>query len=127
MPTSLHNDYFCGMDARTSLISGLILLTTGIILRHYLSDDLWPTALILAGALNKIWFLFLMVRKHHYKPGIEVFLLITGLVLFFTGLWSRSTELACSVNPYLLLVSGIILKTTFVILFIVKTKPQNHV
>lgn len=115
------------MDSKTPLLAGLILIFSGAVIKYYTTSDLWPNAMIFAGVANKLWFIFLMLTTGRYRPGKELVFLILGLAVFLSGLWLRSVPCTSVIQPVALIILGIVMKTTFVVLFIVKTKKHSHV
>lgn len=108
------------MKNKWSLFAGLILLTSGILLKLIFENSGFPVILIIVGILLKILFIINKIGRTNYKPGYEVIFLVTGLALFFLGVYMKSSFLF--VEPVYLKIVGILLKITFIILFIRKTR-----
>lgn len=106
---------------RWLLFSGLGILTLGLVL-NFTSEKSWPVALIITGVGLKIIYIIVKMIKSRYRPAGEVVFLVTGLLLFFTGLYLAPHANAgiFSIST-LLKITGIALKLVFVVLFIRKT------
>lgn len=111
------------MSKKKLLFLGIILLTTGILFRVFTDWFYVGISLIIAGALCKSIYLYQRVKTGNYKPGIELVCLIIGLLIFFTGLYLKTLE--TGLNPMLFIFTGILLKLTFIVLFIKKLKTNN--
>jgi len=98
---------------------GIILLSIGLALRYFSEYQILATLLIAGGILGKVAYLLIRLKSKFYKPGIELLFLITGLALFFLGLYLKSAN-GNHLYIYFML-SGILLKVVFVIKFIKKT------
>lgn len=116
------------MKDKWSLITGLVLLTTGIILKAALNIVLFlPLALIIAGIALKVYYIFSKIKGKKYTPGIELLVLLVGLTLFFAGIHLpvNKTMAGSVINPEILKIAGIILKAVFIFLFIKKTRNRE--
>ena len=111
------------MNSKWSLFSGILLLTTGIILRIFTDAGAVALILIVFGVLLKSYYIIDKARSGEYKPGFELVSLFVGLSLFFLGLYYRLHE--PTYHYVLLMVSGLILKTVYIIMFIIKVKQSN--
>jgi hypothetical protein len=108
------------MKLKWVLFLGILLLTTGIILRMFTEMRFVAILLIILGVLLKTIYIISKARSGEYKPGYELIFLFIGLCLFFSGLYFRTHKPA---YPFVfLMVSGLILKTAYIILFIVKVR-----
>ncbi|MGM0566722.1 MAG: hypothetical protein ACQESX_08215 [Bacteroidota bacterium] len=114
------------MNIKIPLITGLILIATGFILKMLGNNPLWGNMLIAAGIISKIIFLIITLRAKAYKPGIEAIFLLAGLLIFLTGMTLRElTASDCTGSVFL--ASGITLKLVFIMMFFQKFKTNNHV
>ena len=105
------------------LFAGILLLTTGIVLRMFTDIGFTAILLIVVGVVFKTYYIIATARSGKYKPGYELVFLFLGLTLFFMGLYFR---IHMPSYPYvLLMVSGLLLKTLYIILFIVKVRSTN--
>lgn len=105
------------------LYAGLGILTVGIILNYLLDNASWPLVLIAGGVTLKVVFITFKIIKSNYRPGWEILLLGSGLLLFFAGLYlSPHANAAIISMPTLLKITGVLLKAAFVIFFILKTR-----
>ena len=111
------------MKLKWMLFTGIVLLTSGILLRKFSELSFEPILLIIVGVAFKTFYIIGKVRSGEYKPGIELGILLVGLLLFLSGLYVRSHELAF--NAAYLIVSGITLKVIFVIMAISKMRSQR--
>jgi len=111
------------MNSKWALFSGISLLTAGIVLRMFAELGFSAILLIILGVLLKTYYIISKARRGEYQPGYELFFLFVGLTLFFTGLYFRNHK---PDYPFVfLMVSGLILKTVYIIMFIVKVKQSN--
>lgn len=111
------------MKSKLILFSGILLLTTGIILRIFTDSGFVAILLIIVGVGLKAYYIISKARSGEYKPGYELVFLFVGLTLFFTGLYFRSHE--PSYHYVLLMVSGLILKLVYIILFVLKVRSRD--
>jgi len=108
------------MKQKWPLFSGIILLVTGIVLKFIELLPLTYIPFFVVGGSLKIFYIYQIIRKGRYKPGIEIIFLIIGLVLFFTGLMLKYNYVDQSYIYWT--ISGLTLKLAFVILFILKIR-----
>lgn len=112
------------MNLKWLLFSGILLLTVGIIVRMFTEQRFVAILLIITGVLFKTYYIISKARTGEYQAGYELVFLFLGLTLFFSGLYFRIHEPA---YPFLfLMVSGLILKTLYVIIFIVKLRSSQR-
>lgn len=104
------------IKSKWKLILGLILLICGIILKLISNFDHWAVFLIALGAFLKVLHIIGIIKNRSYKPGWEIVILILGLSLFFFGLYICQIES----RAQLFIICGLLLKTTFVVMFIRK-------
>lgn len=105
------------MRSKLLLVIGIILLSFGILIKTVFHVEFLGLALIIIGVVCKIIYIFLKVKNNEYKPGRELLFLVLGLLLFLTGMYCTKSALVIF-NPLLLIITGIILKSLFVIRFI---------
>ena len=98
------------------LILGLIILISGIVLKLLSDHDVLAIILIIIGALLKTSHIIGIIRNKSYQAGIEILVLVIGLSLFFFGLYVCQIESLAQ----LFIISGLVLKTIFVVWFIRK-------
>lgn len=108
------------MNAKLFIYFGIVLLLGGIGLKAVSDLTLLPIILISAGALCKLSYLFLAIKKGTYRPGFELVLLLAGLILFFSG--KRMQVNDETVYSTVFMISGISLKLFFIFLFIRKIR-----
>jgi len=113
------------MKLKFVLFAGILLLTTGIILRMFTDIGFEAILLIVAGVVFKTYYIISKARRGEYKPGYELIFLFVGLTLFFTGLYFRIHK--PSYHFVLLIVSGLILKIVYVALFIIKVRVHRKI
>lgn len=111
------------MNNKILLFGGLFLLTLGIILKVVTEWSAFALALITLGGLLKVSYLTLRIRQGNYKPGYELFLLIIGLLIFFTGIYLRTHS--NTINPWFFMGPGILLKISFVVIFAKRLKANQ--
>lgn len=104
------------MESKYLLFSGIISLSIGIILRASNQLENLGLSLIIIGVVCKVIYIIKKVKKGEYKPGIELFGLGLGLLLFFVGLYSDPEHLF--LKPVYFIVLGITLKIIFIVRFI---------
>lgn len=113
------------MKLKGILFTGIILLVAGIILKKSTQLDILGLSLIIAGAILKTTYIIVKIKSGTYKPGKELFLLVAGLLIFFTGLYLRNVY-APPIKPIYLIVLGISLKISFIIGFILKVRSNKQ-
>jgi drug/metabolite transporter (DMT)-like permease len=115
----------CGirMKKKWMLFAGIILLVAGIVLRNLTELDLTAVLLIVLGVLFKTYYIVRMARSGEYKPGYELYFLFAGLGMFLSGLYLKSQN--PSVIAGLLVFTGILLKTSFIVIFIVRLRAAR--
>ena len=111
------------MKSKWTLFTGIVLLTVGIIIRKTTGMAIEGLIMILVGVSFKIYYIISKARSGEYKPGKELLALFFGLGLFLGGLYLRSNA-QYSYAPAMI-ISGIILKVIFIILFILKTRSKK--
>ena len=112
------------MKSKLILFSGILLLTTGIIFRIFTDLGFVAILLIVVGVVLKTYYIISKARSGEYKPGYELVFLFVGLTLFFMGLYFRLHNPAY--HYVLLMVAGLLLKTVYIILFIVKVRATKR-
>lgn len=108
------------MKKKWSLFAGILLLVAGIILKKLTELDMAAVKLIIMGLLFKTYYIVHIARSGEYKPGYELYFLFAGLALFLSGLYLKSQD--PSVIAGLLVFTGILLKTTFIVIFIIRIR-----
>jgi len=111
------------MKKKWMLFAGIILLVAGIVLRNLTELDLTAVLLIVLGVLFKTYYIVRMARSGEYKPGYELYFLFAGLGIFLSGLYLKSQN--PSVIAGLLVFTGILLKTSFIVIFIVRLRAAR--
>lgn len=111
------------MKSKWTLFAGIILLVAGIVLRNLTEMDLAAVSLIVLGVLFKTYYIVRMARSGEYKPGYELYFLFAGLGMFLSGLYLKSQN--PSVIAGLLIFTGILLKTSFIVIFIVRLRAAR--
>lgn len=111
------------MKSKWTLFAGIILLVAGIVLRNLTEMDLEAVSLIVLGVLFKTYYIVRMARSGEYKPGYELYFLFAGLGMFLSGLYLKSQN--PSVIAGLLIFTGILLKTAFIVIFIVRLRAAR--
>ena len=111
------------MKSKWTLFAGIILLVAGIVLRNLTEMDMAAVSLIVLGVLFKTYYIVRMARSGEYKPGYELYFLFAGLGMFLSGLYLKSQN--PSVIAGLLIFTGILLKTSFIVIFIVRLRAAR--
>jgi hypothetical protein len=107
------------------LLVGITFLVIGILLRTTTDLTPLPSVLLSIGVFMKILYLLVKIKDGTYKPGFELSALVIGLLLFFWGRYLNTLEI--DLYPILLMVSGIVLKVSFIFLVIRKIRGQVEV
>ena len=105
------------MKSKLLLFTGIILLVVGILVRKITAFDVIGLTTIITGVTCKLIYIVSKIKSGEYKPGTELFILATGLLLFFTGQYLKNIDQNL-INPIYLIVLGIILKIVFIFRFI---------
>lgn len=111
------------MKKKWTLFAGITFLVAGIFLRNLTEMNQAAVLLIVLGLLFKTYYIVRMVRTGEYKPGYELYFLFAGLALFLSGLNLKSQN--PSVISGLLIFTGILLKTAFIVIFIIRISAQR--
>ena len=111
------------MKSKWILFIGIILLVTGIVLRVITNLGYEPILFIIVGVSFKTYYVIDKARDGDYKPGYELVFLFVGLLMFLSGIYLRSPEL--NFISSFLVVSGLILKVVFVVLFIINIRNNG--
>jgi len=112
------------MKLKWILFIGIILLVIGIILRVITDLGYEPILLIIVGVSFKTYYVIGKARDGDYKPGYELVFLFVGLSMFLSGIYLRSLKL--NLISSFLVVSGLILKVVFVVLFIINIRNNGE-
>ena len=105
------------MKSKYLLFTGIISLSTGILLRAIDQLEYLGFSLITIGVVCKLLYILIKVKNGEYKPGSELFVLGLGLILLFTGLYGLDPE-NIYLKPVYFIVLGITLKIIFIVRFI---------
>ncbi|MBN2807501.1 MAG: hypothetical protein JXR22_12660 [Prolixibacteraceae bacterium] len=112
------------MKRKWPLFAGIVLLLSGILLGALSAVEILPKVVIYAGVAFKVFYVVQEMLAGRYKPGYEISLLALGLVLFLSGMYLKKTG---ADFPYLtLMVPGILLKVSFILVFILKARKQGN-
>ena len=111
------------MNLKWAIFAGIFFLTGGILVNVLTDYSLLGKILIHTGVLLKVFFIVMKMWRGEYKAGWEFAALGAGLALFLTGLFYKG--LPPAIHPAFLMVPGILLKATFVIIFIVKLRRNK--
>jgi len=111
------------MKQKWSLYAGILILTTGILLKIFTDMDPVSTLIIVGGVLFKVYYIIINIVKGIYKPGYELVFLLVGLTMFISGRYLLSPD--GFANPAFLTIPGIMLKIAFVALFIRKSRMSS--
>jgi len=104
------------LKSKWKLILGLILLISGIVLKLLTDLDQLAIILIVFGTILKVVHIAGIIKNKSYQAGWEILILVLGLSLFFFGLYVCQIESLAQ----LFIISGLVLKTIFVVWFIRK-------
>ena len=105
------------MKSKLLLFIGIVLLILGVCLKKIFQLDSLGLTLIITGVSFKAYYIIQKIKSGEYKPGRELIFLVTGLLLLFIGLYFQGINQTL-IKSIFLIVSGLILKTIFIIRFI---------
>ena len=105
------------MKSKYLLFAGIISLGSGILLRAINTLEYVGLSLIIFGVVCKLIYILAKIKSGDYKPGIELFGLGLGLLLFFAGLYCLDPG-HLFLKPVYFIVLGITFKIIFIIRFI---------
>jgi len=111
------------MTRKLLLFIGIFLLVIGILIRKLSDLDILGLILILTGVGCKTIYIIAKAKSGEYKPGKELIWLFLGLALFLTGLVLKSNS--PGMISTVLIISGLILKLLFILIFIRKVKAHK--
>lgn len=112
------------MKSKWTLFAGILFLVAGIVLRNITEFELVPLSLIVLGVLFKTYYLVGMAKRGQYKPGYELYFLFAGLALFLSGLYLKLQDPSGFSRS--LIITGILLKIAFIVIFIVRIKAAGN-
>lgn len=107
------------MKEKKFLYIGLLFLYSAILVKIFTNSRL-SLYLLLVAVCFKLLFALKRIKKGEYKPGFELILLVVGLFLFLWGLYAPLPYFILSKSW--LMLPGLVLKFSFLIIFIVKVK-----
>jgi hypothetical protein len=111
------------MKQKWPIFAGILLLTLGIIFRFMQFDSGLYVPFFAVGGVLKLLYLVKIIAQGKYRPGLEMGLLILGLILFFLSLVLKNNY---NSDYYIyFLVPGITLKILFIVLFIYKLQNRK--
>lgn len=113
------------MKSKYLIFAGIAFLASGILLNLLTDYSLMGKILIHIGVLLKVSYIIVKIIRREYKAGFEFVALGAGLALFLTGLYYKG--LPPEIDPFWLMVPGILLKAAFVIIFIAKLRREAFV
>lgn len=91
-----------------------VLLTLGVIVRCMQADRIWTILFFSIGGSLKLFMILFSLYNKTYKPGKEIFLLLTGLAVFFTGMYLRKIGFEYALY---IMYAGLSMKVVFVFLY----------
>jgi len=114
------------MAKKPLLFIGIMMLLVGILIRKLTEWDVVGLLIILTGVTLKCIYIIGKIKNGAYKPGLEVLLLIIGLLLFLGGIYMRNNDFDLLFLPAMFyIITGLLLKIVFIVLFIRKLKKSN--
>ena len=111
------------MHSKKLLFIGIALLVLGIVFRKFTDMTGLGLSMILIGVGCKTIYIIAKANSGEYKPGKELIWLFLGLALFLTGLVLKSNS--PGMISTVLIISGLILKLLFILIFIRKVKTHK--
>jgi len=114
------------MKDKWTLVVGVILLSIGILLRIFSILSVIPYIVMVTGSVFKISYIQKLIKDKIYKPGFELLILASGLMLFFVGIYFRKHGNSLMATYYM--VPGLLLKLLFIVIIIreIKTNRKNQ-
>lgn len=109
------------------LYIGLSLLAVGIVLKIATTYTVVPLIIMLSGISFKIYYITIKIIRKEYKPGFELYLLVSGLAIFFTAIFLTQQGLLNTPTSILFKTTGISLKAAFLLMFILKTRGTKSI
>ena len=114
------------MTKKSLLFIGIFLLLVGIFIRRLTDFNSVGLILILVGVACKTIYIIGKVKSGEYTPGRELYLLISGLILFLGGIYMRKNNLEVGSIPTIaFIITGLTLKILFIIGFIRNLKAAR--
>jgi uncharacterized membrane protein HdeD (DUF308 family) len=108
------------MKLKVVLYIGILLLVVGLIFRYLTPYTSAGLSLVIIGVILKLSYILQTMRSGQYKPQAEIYLLLSGLLLLFLGLWHKLN--VSEVVGYSMISAALVLKLLFLILFVRKTR-----
>ena len=99
------------------MMVGGTFIATAIILRITDVSGFWSILLFSLGGILKLIYLIIGVRQGRFKIGLEVILVPIGVSLVITGVFFKNLPQFLHLYGWFIS-SGVLLKTTFVYLFV---------
>jgi uncharacterized membrane protein YjjP (DUF1212 family) len=109
--------------SRWILLAGILFLSAGGAARW--SGLGFAPFLFSTGGLCKISYILLAIKNGRYRPGFEILFLLSGLAFLFCGIASRHYEHLSQYSSQII-AAALLLKTVFVISFIVKVRGNKN-
>lgn len=82
---------------------------------------------MLSGVAFKLFYITLKIIRNEYKPGFELLFLVSGLAIFLTGIFLTKYGLLNTPASISFKITGISLKSAFVLMFIVKIRGSKPI
>ena len=111
------------MKVKGILYIGIILLVVGLLFRYLTPYSTAGLSLVIVGVILKLSYILQTMRTGQYKPQSEIFLLLSGLLLLFLGLWHKLN--INEVVGYGMITAALVLKLLFLLLFIGKVRHNK--
>ena len=108
------------MKVKGILYIGILLLVVGLWFRYLTPYTTAGLSLVIVGVILKLSYILQTMRSGQYKPQAEIFLLFSGLLLLFLGLWHKLN--ISEVVGYGMITVALVLKFLFLFLFIRKVR-----
>lgn len=113
------------MTKKLLLFIGIFLLIIGIVIRKLTDFESIGLVLIIGGVACKTIYIIGKIKTGEYKPGKELYFLLSGLVLFLGGIYMRKNDLDLFIPALVYIIVGLSLKIIFIIWFIKKLKDAR--
>lgn len=103
------------LKGKLLLYVGLLLLTIGLLFRYLSNYQIFAAVLVFIGIAGKLVYLISKLKAKNYNPGLELIILLIGLVVFFIGIYLRSQGI--SNLGVFFIIAGLTLKVGFILMF----------
>ncbi len=112
-------------NTKPLVVIGGILIVIGIVLKAFKVDGIIPILCFAFGGGLKSMYLYLGVKSGRFVIGRELVLLIVGVLLVIGAVVVRKLPEILMFSSVWLLVTGLLLKALFIVLFVKRQKVMK--